>query len=108
MKTRKYHIICSWILLACFVSGQVMLYAHHHNAVKTTQNAIAKNTSGQTVAEKCSLCTAMHYNVMVTAASANFAVVALLGHIFKNFAYHFTSIQLVLSIGRAPPVVYSA
>jgi hypothetical protein len=44
----------------------------------------------------------------VTAATANFDAIAVLSHTFKNLVYNFTSIQLILSPGRAPPAVYAA
>jgi hypothetical protein len=86
-----------------------MIYAHQHQIVKgNTTGNITKNTSRQTVTEKCSLCDVMHHNVMVTTAIGNFDTVTVLNHTFKNLVYSFTSIQLILSSGRAPPVAYSA
>lgn len=86
-----------------------MIYAHQHQIVKgNTTGHIAKNTSRQTVTEKCSLCDVMHHNVMVKTATVSFDAVTVLSHTFKNLVYHFISIQLILSSGRAPPVSYSA
>lgn len=96
-------------MLICFTAGQYMMYAHQHQIVRAgTTRDVAKNTSRQTVTEKCSLCDVMHHNVMVTAAAAGFDAITVLSHTFKNLVYNFTSIQLILSSGRAPPVVYSA
>jgi hypothetical protein len=106
LKTSKYHIIHSWILLICFVAGQYMVYAHQHNltigASKTY--SISKNLSQQTVKEKCYLCDAMHHNFMVMAAHIYFNPVTIAGHVFKSVPYSFKSIQLILSSGRAPPI----
>jgi hypothetical protein len=106
LKTSKYHIIHSWILLICFVAGQYMVYAHQHNyAIGTSKTyGISKNISQQTVTEKCYLCDAMHHNFMVTANHIYFNQVTVAGHVFKSIEYSFTSIQLILSSGRAPPV----
>jgi hypothetical protein len=107
LKTSKYHIICSWILLVSFVAGQYMVYAHQHNIAigASKPYSISKNISQQTVVkEKCYLCDAMHHNFMVTAAHIYFNPVTIAGHVFKSVQYSFTSIQLILSGGRAPPI----
>lgn len=109
MRTGKYHILFSWVLLICFTAGQYMVYAHRHQIVKgNNTHHLVKNTSRQSVTEKCFLCYVMHHNVTVTAATANFDAIAVLSHTFKNLVYNFTSIQLILSPGRAPPAVYAA
>jgi hypothetical protein len=111
LKKSKYHIVCSWILLACFVAGQYMIYAHQHNLTANTSPKynISKNLSRPTVTEKCALCDAMHHNLMVKGSQAYFEHVKITGYIFKSCEYNFTSISLILSGGRAPPVsVYSA
>jgi hypothetical protein len=105
LKTRKYHIIYSWVLLVCFITGQYMVYAHQHNVVKgpSILYAISKNVPQQTVKEKCSLCDVMHHNSMVAAVHSYFPPVSFTGHAFKSETYNFTSIQLILAGGRAPP-----
>jgi hypothetical protein len=106
LKTRKYHIVYAWILLICFVAGQYMVYSHQHNIIagKATPFSISKNKTQTTVTEKCELCDVMHHNVMVTTTQVYFTPVSAVGHVFKDFEYNFTSIQLILSCGRAPPV----
>ncbi|HEY5325400.1 MAG TPA: hypothetical protein VIJ27_00225 [Mucilaginibacter sp.] len=106
LKTGKYHIIFSRILLICFVAGQYMVYAHQHKVVKSIGHSsfIPKNTRQQTVSEKCYLCDVMHHNAMVTNVQVYLNAVTVVGHVFKNVAYSFTSIQLILSGGRAPPL----
>jgi hypothetical protein len=111
LKRCKYHIVCSWILLACFVAGQYMMYAHQHNIAAniSPKYSISKNLRQQTVTDKCALCDAMHHNVMVKATPAYFEDVKITGYIFKSCVYNFTSISLILSGGRAPPVsIYGA
>jgi len=105
LKKRKYHIICSWILLTCFVAGQYMVYAHQHNVGQATIKNYSgpKNTSGQTVSEKCQLCDVMHHNTMVVASHVYNSPAATVTPVFYVFVYNFTSIQLILSCGRAPP-----
>jgi hypothetical protein len=106
LKTGKYHIVYAWILLTCFVAGQYMVYSHQHNITfgKVKTFHISKNKTQTTVKEKCELCDVMHHNVMVTTVQVYFTPVSAIGHVFKGFEYNFTSIQLILSCGRAPPV----
>ena len=82
-----------------------MVYAHQHNVVSNTGKAynISKNIPQQTVKEKCYLCDVMHHHVMVTISQVYFNPVVVASHIFKKTEYNFTSIQLTLSGGRAPP-----
>ena len=83
-----------------------MVYAHQHNVVSNTDKAynISKNIPQQTVKEKCYLCDVMHHHVMVTTSQVYFNPVVVASHIFKKTEYNFTSIQLILSGGRAPPL----
>ncbi|HEY2582279.1 MAG TPA: hypothetical protein VGI43_10735 [Mucilaginibacter sp.] len=105
MKTRKNHIICSWILLVCFIGGQFMIYTHQHYAAQTNGKIynLTKNISKQTVKEKCYLCDVMHHNSMVITSQVFSNPTVVIGHAFKKFEYDFKSIQLILSCGRAPP-----
>ena len=105
LKKSRYHIIYSWILLVCFVAGQYMVYAHQHNIIKNPTKVCntPKDQSRQTVTEKCQLCDVMHHNAMVTTTQVYFNPVVVTGHFFKVYNYSFTSIQLILSGGRAPP-----
>jgi len=106
LKRTKYHIICSWILLVCFVAGQYMVYAHQHNISNgaTKTHGISKNITQQTVKEKCYLCDVMHHNAMVAGVALHVNPVKVIGHVFKSFEYSFTNIRLVLSGDRAPPL----
>lgn len=105
MKTRKYHILCSWILLICFVAGQVVLYGHQHSFVTGNAKSYSKmgDAPHQSVTEKCAICDVMHHNNMVVSNGTHFAPVAVIGYVYKSFEYNFTSIQLILAGGRAPP-----
>jgi len=80
-----------------------MIYAHQHNVARGTYN-ISKSLSQQTVSEKCYLCDVMHHNVMDITAQVFFNHVTVAEHVFKNNKYNFTSIQLIQSSGRAPPL----
>jgi hypothetical protein len=84
-----------------------MIYAHQHKVTCATiiVNSNTKNTSRATVTEKCALCDVMHHNVMLTANTVQFASVAVVTHFYKTFNYSFTSIQLILAGGRAPPAL---
>jgi hypothetical protein len=87
-----------------------MVYAHQHNIVVGTTKvySLAKAQPHQTLTEKCSLCDVMNHNTMVNTTQGYTTPVAVSTHFYKVFNYTFTSIQLILSGGRAPPVpVYS-
>ena len=105
MITSKYHIICARLLLICFIAGQCMVYAHQHNVIKTlpAEGYSAKTIPHQTVAEKCYLCDVMHHNNMDVATQVYVCPVITSIYTYKTAHYGFTSIQLILSSGRAPP-----
>nr|MCS3814122.1 hypothetical protein [Mucilaginibacter sp. X4EP1] len=105
MKTAKYHIIYSKILLICFIAGQYMVFAHQHNInnIHPKTYSYTKGLSQTTVSDKCYLCDVMHHNTMVINSNTYFSSVAVSLHVFKNTGYSFKSIQLILSGGRAPP-----
>jgi hypothetical protein len=92
-------------LLVCFIAGQFMIYGHQHFTSQTTgkiynsRNAVSK----QTIKEKCYLCDVMHHNSMVKTSQVFSVSIVAIDHIFKKAEYPFKSIQLILSIGRAPP-----
>ena len=106
MKKRKYHIFYSWLLLICFVAGQYMIFAHQHNVAPTAVKSykVANDQPKQTVKEKCDLCDVMHHNVMLAYYQVYFNPVNLTSDVFYPCYYNFTSIQLILAGGRAPPV----
>ena len=88
--------------------GQYMVYAHQHNITKTTHVAGCHddhNSSQQTVKEKCELCDSMHHNSMEMASQANYIPATSVDYVYITFEYDFKSIALILSSGRAPPVV---
>jgi hypothetical protein len=105
LKTNKYHIIYSKILLICFMAGQYMIFAHQHNIVNATPKTYShvKGIPPTTVTDKCYLCDVMHHNAMVINSHVYFSPVVINFHVFKNVEYSFKSIQLILSGGRAPP-----
>ncbi|MEO7213252.1 hypothetical protein [Mucilaginibacter sp.] len=108
MKKSTYHIIYSWALLLCFVTGQYMVYAHQHNQVKNihaSANHDCKRSSHTIVKEKCEICDSMHHNAMELSAGAEYhAPLFITKHTFKSSQYDFTSIALILAAGRAPPI----
>ena len=95
------------MLLLCFVAGQYMVYAHQHNAIKGESQIshAAKHSSQPTLKEKCALCDVMHHNVMTLTTQVYFNTSVVIPHVFKKCDYNFTSIQLILAGGRAPPVL---
>ncbi|MGY4538834.1 hypothetical protein ACVW0P_003257 [Mucilaginibacter sp. UYNi724] len=108
MKKSTYHIFCAWALMLCFITGQYMVFAHQHNIIKTlhAKNCTdCHNTSKQDIKEKCQLCDSMHHTYMELPGNNQYASFTPSNHTFITFEYDFKSIALVLSQGRAPPVV---
>lgn len=107
LKTRKYHIFCSWILLTFFVAGQYMVYAHQHNISAGISKTIKITNilSKQTLKEKCTLCDVMHHTQMVASGNVKYNPAVAIRHKYINIEYSFTSIQLISSGGRSPPSI---
>lgn len=110
MKRNKANIFYSWLLLVCFIAGQCVVYAHQHRKIAgsaSNSHKWAKNQSHTVIQEKCALCDAMqhanavinHYNYVSPNIVTN--------HFYTVYKYEFISIALVLSAGRAPPVLAS-
>jgi len=107
LKTHKYHIFFSRILLICFIAGQLMVYAHQHpvSAGEGKVSESAKTSPHQILKEKCYLCDVMHHNAMDITTQMFSSPITVAVHVFKSNEYSFTSIQLILSSGRAPPLL---
>jgi hypothetical protein len=108
LKKNKANIFFSWLLLVCFVAGQYVVYTHQHkiiagNAVQTKD--VSKNQSRTIVQEKCSLCDAMHHTTAVIKEYTYFSPNIVTMHFYTVYNYDFVSIALILSSGRAPPVL---
>ncbi|TSD64943.1 hypothetical protein FFF34_013675 [Inquilinus sp. KBS0705] len=108
MKRSTYHIIYSWALLVCFVTGQYMVYAHQHNIVKKAHfHALQNdnNSSKQVLTEKCPLCDSMHHTHMELTHNNTYYTSNSINHTYITVTYDFKSIALILASGRAPPVI---
>jgi len=106
VKTNKYHIIQTWLLLLCFVAGQFMVYAHNHGDHAAVTKSAYHHTDTQpkqTVTENCQLCDAMHHNTMATGSLAYFAPVVVGIYFYKTIRYDLISVKLIQSAGRSPP-----
>jgi len=102
MKKSTLHIVFAWLLLFCFVAGQYVVYAHRH--ANTSVAAKSVNHSKQTVSENCRICDAMHHTVMALNNTPDFTPVTVSEYHYQDCVYNFTSIALILSAGRSPPV----
>jgi len=109
LKKGKYHIFYSWLLLLCFVAGQYMVYAHQHPFSGTPGHvaSTSKTVPHQTLKEKCDICDVLLHNAMMASYQVYLPTVNAASHVFKSFQYSFTSIQLILAGGRAPPITIS-
>jgi hypothetical protein len=106
LKKNRSYILGAWLLLVFFVGGQVILYAHQHRVNQFSGHIPVKHASSQqTVTEKCALCDALHLNTMVAGEHAVVVHLLVASHYdYQVVTYSFTSLSLILSTGRAPPV----
>jgi hypothetical protein len=107
LKKNKYHIIHAWMLIACFIAGQYMVYAHQHAIIpgtNKTANLNSNNQPKQILTENCRLCDAMHHSTMMLDNPVYFAPIVISDYSYKTDKYAFISIALILSAGRSPPM----
>jgi len=110
LKRAKYHILCARILLICFIAGQLMIYGHQHPVSPVAGKQLTASgfvASQKTIKEHCDLCDVMHHNAMLASYQVYLKPVTVAVHVYKSTVYSFTSIQLILAGGRAPPSVNS-
>jgi len=95
------------MLLACFITGQYIVYSHTHEANSGSHKVVVyhnpETSPKTTISENCRLCDAMQHNQMAVSSQVHFAPVAVTAYTYKNVKYHFISIALILSAGRSPP-----
>ena len=85
-----------------------MVFAHQHNITKSIHASNCKDchsTAKQSFKEKCQLCDSMHHNHMVLLTNNYYCSFNAVKQLFVTFQYDFKSIGLILSPGRAPPVL---
>ena len=108
MQKKGVHIIYSWLLLVCFITGQYMVAVHQHKLLKQTNSIYSINKHHQknasAVQEKCYLCDAMHHFSAVLNNTIYYSAITALPHIYKVGDHAFISMSLLLASGRAPPV----
>jgi hypothetical protein len=92
-------------LLFCFAVGQWAVWSHQHAFLQGSVNSHSQNIPHKTViSENCQLCDAMHHNAMAVFSIAYFEPITVSKYFYKDARYQFTSIALILSGGRAPPM----
>jgi len=104
LKRRHKHIILSWILLLCFVTGQYVVYAHQHKTKTISVSGSKNQKQKHQVKEKCDLCDAMHHTYMDMAVKVYLPAPTAVSYFYYNSNDYVTSIGLVLSKGRSPPL----
>lgn len=85
-----------------------MVFAHQHNITKSIHASNCDdchNTAKQTFKEKCALCDSMHHTNMELLSNVYHTQFVSVDRVFITFQYDFKSIALILSQGRAPPVI---
>ena len=107
LKKNRYIVFRAWLLLFCFAAGQYMVLVHQHKTMQRVAYSASKSQHKPivTIQEKCDMCDAMHHVAMVLTHHVYYFSVTAHQHIFKQGDYDFVSISLILSSGRAPPVV---
>lgn len=108
LKKNKAHIFYAWLVLFCFIAGQYTVYSHQHKIMSSCVSKTHKHIQhqpGPVVQEKCSACDAMHHLIAVITPGAQVSTNIVTQHFYPAYHYNFTSIALILSAGRAPPVL---
>ena len=85
-----------------------MVFAHQHNITKSIHTSNCQdchNTAKQSFKEKCQLCDSMHHTHMELLSNVYYIRFISVEQVFIPIRYDFKSIGLILSPGRAPPVV---
>jgi hypothetical protein len=104
LKSNRKHIIYTWIVMICFIAGQLMVYTHQHIIHSADHGTHKAAQDQQTVTEKCQLCDAMHHTSMTVENHQYFIPAIATDHFYKQGKYNFISIALILSAGRSPPL----
>ena len=100
----------TWILLVCFIAGQLMVFAHQHpdSVASPKIYSFSKTASHQIVKEKCYMCDVMHHNAMMASYQVYLNPVPFIAHFFTVYEYKFSAVKLISAGGRAPPVYNSS
>jgi len=95
----------TWILLACFIAGQLMVFAHQHPDTAGSGRVydISKAAAHQVVKEKCYMCDVMHHNAMMASYHVHLNPVPFIAYTFNVYEYKFSAVKLISAGGRAPP-----
>lgn len=104
LKKKRYTLIAAWLLLLCFIAGQVVVYSHQHHILKGIHNHADANTKGLTqVSEKCQICDSMHHADMELHQS--YVAFDLQATLFTHpsATFNFKSFGLILADGLSPP-----
>lgn len=104
LKKRRKHIILSWILLLCFVTGQYVIYAHQHKTKSSFAFSEKKVNQQRRVKGSCDLCDAMLHTYMDMAVQVHLPALKAVSYFYYSSTEYITSIDPILSKGRSPPL----
>jgi len=104
LKNYTRHIAFAWIVLACFVTGQLMAVVHQHLPGPQRAYQVSKNQPQQTVAEKCYVCDMMHHTQMALFTDAPVVPHYTISDTQYKCQHDYVGIGLILSAGRSPPL----
>ncbi|WP_345333522.1 hypothetical protein [Mucilaginibacter defluvii] len=104
MKKKRYTLIAAWLMLFCFIAGQVIVYSHQHHILKGIHHTDALLKGQTQVSEKCQICDSMHHTDMEL--QQNYAAINLQAALFthSSIVIDFKSFGLILADGLSPPV----
>ena len=104
MKNYTRHITFAWIVLICFVTGQLMAVVHQHVPGYTQRvYQTSKQYPQQTVAEKCYVCDMMHHTQMALFSDVPAIPHYTISDTQYKCQHDYIGIALILSAGRSPP-----
>jgi hypothetical protein len=105
LREHQKTIFVTWVLLFCFLAGQLMAFSHQHKG--SSRSYTYKNSGVTIVKEKCNVCDMMHHTHMMIHQITLQPVFYVLSATLYNRVHNYKGISLILSAGRSPPVSLS-
>jgi hypothetical protein len=105
LKKRINKILASFILLLTFVIGQVIVFAHNHNAEAASINYAVKKHKASAIDAKCQICSQSGHVQLLLQTHQLFFYTTSQSHQFVVYTAVYQSIKLLLSGNRGPPAI---
>lgn len=107
VKRRYTKIWTSIWLLLVFITGQVIVFAHNHQAELPSSHYSVNKHKASTVDNKCQICLQSSNVQMLLQTQQLFFFTNSITHQYVSFTAIYQSIELLLSGNRGPPVLHS-